>query len=124
MRKGEGLARETLPPLLSGPPEGDVLLIGFGSTKGVIAEAREILASGGIAAVAVHLRQVEPFPAREVSEILDRYRTAFTVENNRTGQLARRIRAETGREVAGTVSRFDGLPFTPEEVAVRVKERL
>jgi len=124
MRKGEALAVETLPPLLAGPPEGDVLMIGFGSTKGVIAEAREILSDGGIAAVAVHLRQVEPFPARAMSEILDRYRNAFTVENNRAGHLARRIRAETGREVAGTVTRFDGLPFTPEEVAGRVKERL
>jgi len=124
MRKGEALAMETLPPLLSGPPEGEVLLIGFGSTKGVIAEAREILAGGGIAAVAVHLRQVEPFPARAVSEILDRYRTALTVENNRTGQLARLIRAETGREVSGTIARFDGLPFTPEELARSVKERL
>jgi len=33
---------------------------------------------------AVHLRQVAPFP-RAMSEILDRYRTALTVENNRTG---------------------------------------
>ena len=123
MRKGEALAMETLPPLVSGPPEAEMLLIGFGSTKGVIAEAREILAGEGIAAAAVHLRQVEPFPAQAVSEILDRYRTALTVENNRTGQLARLIRAETGREVAGTVARFDGLPFTPVEVAERVKER-
>ncbi|MBS1244853.1 MAG: 2-oxoacid:ferredoxin oxidoreductase subunit alpha, partial [Deltaproteobacteria bacterium] len=105
MRKGEALAMETLPPLVSGPPEAEMLLIGFGSTKGVIAEAREILAGEGIAAAAVHLRQVEPFPAQAVSEILDRYRTALTVENNRTGQLARLIRAETGREVAGTVAR-------------------
>jgi len=114
---------ETLPPMVSGPPEAEILLIGFGSTKGVIAEAREILAGEGIAAAAVHLRQVEPFPAQAVSEILDRYRTALTVENNRTGQLARLLRAETGREVAGTVARFDGLPFTPVEVAERVKER-
>lgn len=123
MRKGESLAMETLPPLLAGPPEGEVLLIGFGSTKGVIAEAREILSAEGVSAAAVHLRQVAPFPARAVSEILDRYRTALTVENNRTGQLARLIRAETGREVSGTIARFDGLPFTPEEVAQRVKER-
>jgi 2-oxoglutarate ferredoxin oxidoreductase subunit alpha len=123
MRKGEALAMETLPPLVSGPPEAEVLLIGFGSTKGVIAEAREILAGEGIAAAAVHLRQVEPFPAGAVSEILDRYGMALTVENNRTGQLASLIRAETGREVAGTVARFDGLPFTPVEVAERAKER-
>jgi 2-oxoglutarate ferredoxin oxidoreductase subunit alpha len=124
IRKGEALAMETLPPLLSGPPDGEVLLIGFGSTKGVIAEAREVLSAGGVAAAAVHLRQVAPFPARAVAEILDRYRTAFTVENNRTGQLARLIRAETGREVSGTIARFDGLPFTPEELARGVKERL
>ena len=123
MRKGEALAMETLPPLLAGPPDGEVLLIGFGSTKGVIAEAREILSAGGVAAAAVHLRQVAPFPARAVSEILDRYPTTLTVENNRAGQLARLIRAETGREVSGTIARFDGLPFTPGEVAERAKER-
>lgn len=123
MRKGEGLEMETLPPLHAGPPDGEVLLIGFGSTKGVAAEAREILSSEGVAAATVHLRQVAPFPARAMSEILDRYRTTLTVENNRTGQLARLIRAETGREVSGTVSRFDGLPFTPGELAERVKER-
>jgi len=122
-RKGEALAMETLPPLLAGPPDAEVLLIGFGSTKGVIAETREILSAEGVATAAVHLRQVAPFPARAVSEILDRYRTALTVENNRTGQLARLIRAETGCEVSGTIGRFDGLPFTPGEVAERVKER-
>ena len=124
MRKGEGLAMETLQPLLAGPPDGEILLIGFGSTKGVIAEAREILSAGGVATAAIHLRQVAPFPAQAVSEIVDRYRTTFTVENNRTGQLARLIRAETGREVTGTIGRFDGLPFTPEELANGVKERL
>jgi 2-oxoglutarate ferredoxin oxidoreductase subunit alpha len=123
MRKGEALARETLPPLLAGPPDGDVLLIGFGSTKGVIAEVWEILSAEGVAAAAVHLRQVAPFPTRAVSEILDRYPIALTVENNRTGQLARLIRAETGREVSGTIAQFDGLPFTPGEVVERVKER-
>ena len=78
----------------------------------------------GIAAAAVHLRQVAPFPARAVSEILDRYRTTLTVENNRTGQLAHLIRAETGCEVSGTIARFDGLPFTPEDLASGAKERL
>ncbi len=122
-RKGEALEAETLAPLLAGPPDGEVALIGFGSTKGVVAEARELLAGDGVPAAAVHLRQVDPFPARAMSEILDRYRIALTVENNRTGQLARLIRATTGREVSGTISRFDGLPFTPEEVAERAKER-
>jgi 2-oxoglutarate ferredoxin oxidoreductase subunit alpha len=123
-RKEEGLAAETLPPLLAGPPDGVAVLVGFGSTKGVIAEAREILAREGVSVAAVHLRQVWPFPGNAVEGILSRYGTALTVENNRRGQLARLLRRETGRQVAGTVSRFDGLPFTPEAVAKEVKERL
>jgi 2-oxoglutarate ferredoxin oxidoreductase subunit alpha len=123
-RKGEGLAADALPPLLSGPPDGEAVLIGFGSTKGAVAEAREILAREGVSVAAVHLRQLWPFPAGAVEGILSRYGTAITVENNRTGQLARLIRAETGREVAGTVSRFDGLPFTPEDLAGEIRGRL
>jgi 2-oxoglutarate ferredoxin oxidoreductase subunit alpha len=124
LRKGEGLAAETLPPLIAGPPDGEAALIGFGSTKGVVAEAREILAREGFPVASVHIRQVWPFPSGAVEGILSRYGTALTVENNRTGQLARLIRAETGREVAGTVSRCDGLPFTPVELAREVRERL
>ena len=123
-RKEEGLAAETLPPLLSGPPDGEAVLVGFGSTKGVIAEAREILARDGVSVAAVHLRQVWPFPTGAIEGILSRYGTALTVENNRRGQLARLIRRETGRQVAGTVSRCDGLPFTPEALAREVKERI
>jgi 2-oxoglutarate ferredoxin oxidoreductase subunit alpha len=124
LRKGEGLAADILPPLLTGPPDGEAALIGFGSTKGVVAEAREILAREGFSVAAVHLRQVCPFPSGAVEGILSRYGTVLTVENNRTGQLARLIRAETGREAAGTVSRCDGLPFTPGELAKEVRERL
>ncbi len=123
-RKNDGLVSATLPPLFTGPPEGDVVLIGFGSTKGVIAEARDILAREGIAAAAVHLRQVWPFPSGALEGILSRYRSVLTVENNRAGQLARLIRTETGEKVSGTVSRFDGLPFTAEVLAQRIKEKL
>ena len=123
-RKEEGLAADTLPPLIAGPPDGEAVLVGFGSTKGVIAEAREILARDGVSVAAVHLRQVWPFPTGAIEGILSRYETALTVENNRRGQLARLIRRETGRQVAGTVSRCDGLPFTPEALAREVKERI
>ena len=123
-RKEEGLEAAVLPPLLAGPPDAEAALVGFGSTKGVIAEAREILAREGVFVAAVHLRQVWPFPAEAVEGILSRYGTTLTVENNRRGQLARLIRRETGRKVSGTVSRCDGLPFVPEEVAREVKERI
>jgi 2-oxoglutarate ferredoxin oxidoreductase subunit alpha len=123
-RKGEALALRTLPPLLSGPPNGDAVLIGFGSTKEVIGETRRLMAGDGIAVAAVHLRQVWPFPAKEMAEIASRYEVALTVENNITGQLARLIRRESGAEVSGTISRYDGLPFTPDTLAPEARKRI
>jgi 2-oxoglutarate ferredoxin oxidoreductase subunit alpha len=123
-RKGEALARRTLPPLVSGPPNGEAVLIGFGSTKEAIEETRRILAREGIAVAAVHLRQVWPFPAKEMAEIVPRYTVALTVENNITGQLARLIRRESGAEIEGTISRYDGLPFTPETLAPEARKRI
>jgi 2-oxoglutarate ferredoxin oxidoreductase subunit alpha len=123
-RKGESLALRRLPPLLSGSPNGDAVLIGFGSTKDVIGETVRLLAADGIAAAAVHLRQVWPFPAKEMAEIASRYEVALTVENNITGQLARLIRRESGVEVSGTISRYDGLPFTPGALAPEARKRI
>src|SRR3970282_3021164 len=88
-----------------------------GSTKEVIEESRRIRAGEGGYAPAVHLRQVWRFPGEELAGIVPRYKTALTVENNATGQLARLIRRECGVRVDGTISRYDGLPFTPEGVA-------
>ena len=124
LRKGAMLAGRTIPPLFAGPPKGDLLLIGFGSTKEVIEEARRILAREGRYAATVHLRQVWPFPGEELAGIVPRYKTALTVENNATGQLARLIRRECGVRVDGTISRYDGLPFTPEGVASEARRRV
>lgn len=123
LRKGEQLAGATIPPLFTGPPRGDLLLVGFGSTKESVAEARSILAAGGAAVGTVHLRQVCPFPSKEIEEILPRFRSCLTVEANATGQLARLIRRETGIAVDGSVLRYDGLPFTPGEIAERAGRR-
>ncbi len=124
MRKGNALAERTIPPLVSGPPNGEALLVGFGSTKDVIAETRRILAEEGLAVATAHLRQVWPFPAKEMAEIVPRYDTVFTVENNAQGQLARLLRRESGAEVDGAISRYDGLPFTPGTLAPEARRRI
>jgi 2-oxoglutarate ferredoxin oxidoreductase subunit alpha len=124
LRKGAELARRILPPLVSGPPNGDALLVGFGSTKEVNEEARRILAREGRSVAVVHLRQVWPFPSEEIAGIVPRYGVALTVENNATGQLARLIQRESGVKMDGTISRFDGLPFTAERIAAEARKRI
>lgn len=124
LRKGVMLAGKMIPPLVAGPPNGDLLLIGFGSTKEVIEETRQILAREGRTVATVHLRQVMPFPAEEVAEIVPRYGKVLTVENNAYGQLARLIRMECGVKVDGTILRYDGLPFTPAALAEDVRRKV
>src|SRR3982074_2758826 len=50
MRKVAGIEASVSPPVLWGSPDADVTLIGWGSTKGVIEEACEILTGQGISA--------------------------------------------------------------------------
>ena len=45
----------------------------------------------------------------------------LTVENNASGQLARLLRRETGIKTAGSILKYDGRPFTLDEVAAALK---
>ena len=64
-----------------------------------------------------------PFPAEAVAAALEQAQRSFVVENNATGQFAGLIRRETGREVTRVISRYDGRPFVPEEIAAEVLGR-
>src|SRR5205809_3621335 len=60
MRKVIGIEAAVAPPELWGPRDADVTLIGWGSTKGVIEEACEILSEQGISANQLQIRWLVP----------------------------------------------------------------
>ena len=86
MAKMELVEQEALEPVVFGEEEPEIVLIGFGSTKGAIRETVEILRRRGYKAQAVHLPQVYPFPA-DLETILHGPGRKFFVESNFTGQL-------------------------------------
>ena len=109
------------PPVLSGPADAEITLIGWGSTWGVIHEAMEQLAAAGVRANHLHFTYLVPFHAREASEILKNCKRTAVVECNYTGQFARHLRAETGHTADGLILRYDGEPFDPREVAEKAE---
>jgi pyruvate/2-oxoacid:ferredoxin oxidoreductase alpha subunit len=121
MRKMDALLAALPPPVLEGPAEAEITLIGWGSTWGVIHEAVEQLATAGIAANHLHFKYLVPFHAREASEILRGCQRTVVVEGNYTGQFARHLRAETGHAASALILRYDGEPFDPGEVAARAR---
>jgi 2-oxoglutarate ferredoxin oxidoreductase subunit alpha len=122
MRKMEALLAALPPPELEGPPAAEITLIGWGSTWGVIHEAVEQLAAEGIPANHLHFKYLVPFHEREATAILRECKRTAVVECNYTGQFARHLRAETGFTADAVITRYDGEPFNPGEVAARAKD--
>jgi 2-oxoglutarate/2-oxoacid ferredoxin oxidoreductase subunit alpha len=124
MRKMEGVLRELKPPQLEGPADAPVTLIGWGSTCGLIREARDLLAAEGISTNHLHVKYLHPFHTEEVKALLKNSKKLIGVEGNYSGQFARFLRAETGISLHDNIRKYDGEPFEPRIVAEEVKRIL
>ncbi len=123
-RKAAGIEAAVKQPALIGPADADVTLIGWGSTSGVIQEAREILAEEGITANQLQIRWIVPLHGDAIVEILKRSRRTILIENNYSGQFARYLRSETSFVPNGYIRKYDGEPFMPHHIVGAVKEQM
>ena len=124
MRKVVGIAAAVAPPELSGRLNAEVTLIGWGSTKGVIEEACEILTEQGISTNQLQVRWLVPLHGEAILNILKDARHTIIVENNFSGQFARYLRSETSFVPNGYIRKYDGEPFMPHHIVDAVKEQL
>jgi len=120
MRKLEGMRAETLPPAWHGPPEAGHVLICWGSTYGPCREAVERLNAAGQPTAMLHFSQVWPLRGEPIREALGDRRVTC-VEGNATGQFASVLREVGVLSDCELMLRYDGLPFTGEEIAERVR---
>ena len=114
MRKLETAAREI--PLeeklqIYGDPEADFTVLSWGSNKGAIIEAIELLAEEGLAARLIQVRIMSPFPAAELEEVLATAKPLVGVEANFSGQLAQVLRQHTGIACDKLVVKYNGRPM-------------
>jgi 2-oxoglutarate ferredoxin oxidoreductase subunit alpha len=111
-------------PQLEGPADAEVTLIGWGSSHGVIREARAQLAAANITANHLPIKWIVPFHAGPVAEILSRAKHTIIVENNFSGQFYRYLRSETGLDIDGHIRKYDGEPFMPHHIVAAVQDQL
>jgi len=124
-RKIAGISAAVLPPKLLGRPGADVTLVGWGSTKGVIREATEILNSQGVTTNQLQIRSLVPLHGDAITEILKTAgKRTIIVENNYSGQFARYLRSETSYVPDGYIRKYDGEPFMPHHIVQSVQEQL
>lgn len=119
-KKMAGLSQKIEPPVALNIKNAHTVILGFGSTFGVIKEAVELNPKDKIGFI--HLPQVWPFPSQKITELLKKAKKIITVENNAAGQLAKLLRRETGIKADNSILKFDGRPFDLDLLLQKLKE--
>jgi len=118
-KKLAGISQEIESPVAFNVDKAKTILLGFGSTYGVIKEASARLSAKNIGFL--HLPQVWPFPVLELSLLL-KNKNIVTVENNAGAQLAKLLLRETGLKASCSILRYDGRPFDLDYLIERIEE--
>jgi 2-oxoglutarate/2-oxoacid ferredoxin oxidoreductase subunit alpha len=118
--KLQQLAEEIPVPDVHGDSEGDLLVVGWGSTYGPIQEAVNRAREGGVRISALHLRHLHPLP-NGLDLIFKRFKRVVVVEMNDQGlygygQLATVLRARYCDPRVGSFTKTDGLTFRVKEI--------
>jgi 2-oxoglutarate ferredoxin oxidoreductase subunit alpha len=109
---------------LHGPAEADLTIVGWGSTKGTILDALRILSAEGKKVNFLQCRLMRPFPVEGVGSILRKAKRVVAIEENYSGQLATHIAAETGFLIKDRINKFDGRPFSEDEMVRAIRDAL
>lgn len=122
-KKFESMKSEILPQYFE-DNGGAMTLVSYGSTKGAVVAARQLLEQEGIQVNILNLSWIWPFPLQQVKEVLGKQIPFAVVEGNSTGQLGKIITMETGIDVEHRLLKYDGRPFYPYEIVQFVKNTL
>jgi 2-oxoglutarate ferredoxin oxidoreductase subunit alpha len=136
-RKLAALQKSLHPPEIHGEEEGELLLVGWGSTKGAIEEAVEQARSNGISVSSVNIQFLSPLPPG-LKGIFSRFKKVMTVElnysddwddplinqeNRRYGQLAWLLRAHTLLDI-DCYAKVPGRPLMPVEILQEIEKQV
>ena len=119
--KVEAVAQDIPDVVPAGDPDGDLLIIAWGSTYGPVTAALKTQRAKGRRIGHVHLRHLNPFP-KNLGKVLQRYRKILVPEMN-MGQLVLVLRAKYLVDAEG-FNKIQGKPFKQAEIENKIEEVL
>lgn len=121
LKKLKAIQSAVMPPNRVGDEQPEITFVTWGTTKGAVLSAAELLRVKGKKVAVVSYPWVFPFPVEATKTLLSGGSRVIDVEQNATGQLAYLIRAETGIDIQEKFLKSDGRPWLPEEIAERIQ---
>lgn len=127
-KKLQALGASLPVPEVFGAPDGEVLLVGWGSTQGPIREAVTRTRREGRSVSSVHLKYLNPLPPG-LDGIFRRFRHVFVLEMNDGGlygygQLGAVLRARYCDPRIVGINKTDGLTWKVREILDKVQEQV
>ncbi|MEW5852248.1 MAG: 2-oxoacid:acceptor oxidoreductase subunit alpha [Myxococcota bacterium] len=119
--KVAGIAQDIPEVVPAGDAEGDLLILGWGSTYGSITAALRTRLGKGKRIGHVHLRHLNPLP-RNLGDVMKRYKKVLIPEMN-LGQLGVLVRSRYLVDAIG-YNKVQGKPFTQAEIEKKIDEVL
>lgn len=116
LRKYQTVSAAATAPIVKEVEGADTLLVTWGTTKGAVMSAADMMNAQGKKVSVATFPWLYPFPSEAALALFSKYTRVIDVEQNSTGQLARLIRSESGYEIKEKLLKSDGRPWVPEEI--------
>jgi len=100
----------------------DYTIISWGSTKGPILDALEMLKKEGIDIGFIQIKLIDPFPTENVKSLLENVKTIVDIEANHSGQLGKIFKQNVTREIDYFILKYSGRGMTSTEIYDSLKK--
>jgi 2-oxoglutarate ferredoxin oxidoreductase subunit alpha len=121
-RKIKKLIEEIPPPKIYGPTDAEITIWSWGSCKGPILEAMEILNQKEKKVNLIHFTFLYPFESESIEGIIGESNKNVVVENNKTSQLSKLIMMSTGHKIKNKILKYSGRQFLPGEIVSGIEK--
>jgi 2-oxoglutarate ferredoxin oxidoreductase subunit alpha len=121
LKKNKLITQHVIEPTIIGDSNFSTLIISWGSTYGVIAEALENKKIKGLAYA--HFSQVFPLP-NITKKLTEQAKRIVVIENNASGQFAKLIQMELGIKIHENILQYNGFPFSIEHITSVIDSEL